>query len=106
MEHLPLTAPGPWEPIPGYTGAEMLFPVLPDDVPEDAVRYVKHRLFRHMDRSPLDDDVARWIVAGVIAILADPEADRETVETAAVLVSELTAATGAVVAIQAVPARG
>lgn len=77
------------------------FPVDPADVPEDAVRYVKHRLFRHADRHPLDDDAARLIVAGVIAILSEPEADPETVETAAAIVSEFTAATGAVVAIQA-----
>lgn len=86
-----LVAPGPHCP----------FPVDPADVPDDAVLYVKHRLFRHADRHPLDDDAARMIVAGVIAILAEPAADAETVETAAVLVSEFTAATGAIVAIQA-----
>lgn len=96
MEYLPLTRSLPFEEIPA------VFPLAPDEVPEDAVTYVKHRLFRHADRSPLDEDVARWIVAGVIAILAEPGADRETVETAADVVSEFTAATGAVVTIQAV----
>ena len=81
--------------------AIMPFPVQPDEVPDDAVRFVKRRLLRHADRSPLDDDVARWIVAGVIAILADPEADAGDVEAAAGLVSELTAETGAVVVMQA-----
>lgn len=36
------------------------------------MRYVKHRLFRAAGAHPLDDDVARWIVAGVIAIAAGP----------------------------------
>jgi len=58
-------------------------------------------MLRYSDRGPLDDDLARLIVAGVIAILAEAEADRETVEAAAAAVSELTAATGLVVAIQA-----
>lgn len=65
---------------------------------------VKRTILRHADRGPYDDDLARLIVAGVIAILAEPEADRETVEAAAAVVSEITAATGLVVAIQAVPA--
>jgi hypothetical protein len=82
------------------------FPVDPADVPGDAVRYVKRTIFRHADHEPYDDDLARLIVAGVIAILAEPEADRETVEAAAAVVSEITAATGLVVAIQAVPAGG
>jgi hypothetical protein len=55
--------------------AALPFPMSPGEVPDDAVRYVKRRLLRHADRSPLDDDAARWIVAGVIAILADPEAE-------------------------------
>lgn len=91
MEHLPLTRSAPFEEIP----------VDPDGVPEDAVRYVRRTMLRHSDREPLDDDLARMIVAGVIAILSEPGADRETIEAAAAVVSEFTAATGAVVAIQA-----
>jgi hypothetical protein len=91
MDHLPLTRSAPWEEIP----------VDPADVPEDAVRYVRRTMLRHSDREPLDDDLARMIVAGVIMILSEPGADRETVEAAAAAVSEFTAATGAVVAIQA-----
>lgn len=77
------------------------FPVDPADVPPDAVLVVKRTILRHADRGPYDDDLARLIVAGVIAILAEPEADLETVEAAAAVVSEFTAATGAVVAITA-----
>jgi hypothetical protein len=77
------------------------FPVDPADVPEAAVRYVKRTILRHADRFPLDDDVARLIVAGVIAVLAE---DRERLDEVAVLVSQYTLATGDVVAIQA--ARG
>jgi hypothetical protein len=58
-------------------------------------------MLRHCGRDPLDDDLARMIVAGVIAILAEPAADPGTVEAAAVAVSELTAGTDLVVAIQA-----
>jgi hypothetical protein len=58
-------------------------------------------MLRHSDREPMDDDLARMIVAGVIAILAEPEADAATVEAAAAVVSELTAATDLVVAITA-----
>jgi hypothetical protein len=90
-DYLPLTRSAPWTEIP----------VDPDDVPEDAVRYVRRTMLRHSDREPLDDDLARMIVAGVIAILAEPEADTATIEAAAAVVSEFTAATGAVVAIQA-----
>jgi hypothetical protein len=89
--HLPLTRSGPWTEIP----------VDPVDVPEDAVRYVRRTMLRHSDREPLDDDLARMIVAGVIAILAEPEADPATVEAAAAVISEITAATGAVVTITA-----
>jgi len=74
------------------------FPVDPADVPEDAVRYVKRTMLRYPDRDPLDDDLARLIVAGVIAVLAE---DGAAAEAAAVLVSAYTLATGAVVAIQA-----
>lgn len=73
------------------------FPVDPADVPAEAVRYVKRTMLRYPDRDPLDDDLARLLVAGVIAVLMN---DRETVEAAAVLVSGYTLATGAVVAIQ------
>jgi hypothetical protein len=76
------------------------FPVDPADV-EDAVRVVKYTILRHADRGPLDDDLARMIVAGVIAILSEPAADPGTVEAAAAVVSEFTAATGAVVTLQA-----
>lgn len=74
------------------------FPVDPADVPDQAVAYVKRTILRHADRWPLDDDVARLIVAGVIAVLAE---DRGHLDEVAVLVSEYTAATGAVVAITA-----
>lgn len=74
------------------------FPVDPADVPDDAVRYVKRTIFRHQDHDALDDDLARLLVAGIIAVLAE---DRATVEAAAVLISEYTLATGAIVAIQA-----
>lgn len=77
------------------------FPAVPGDAIEDAVRVVKHTILRHADRGPLDDDLARMIVAGVIAILSEPGADAETVEAAAGIVSEYTLATGAVVTIQA-----
>lgn len=77
------------------------FPVDPADVPDDAVRVVKRTILRHADRGPYDDDLARLIVAGVIAILSEPEADPVTVEAAAAVVSEITAATDFVVAIQA-----
>jgi hypothetical protein len=78
--------------------AQAPFPVDPADVPEEAVRYVRRTILRHSARDPLDDDLARVIVAGVIAVLAD---DGEAVEAAAVLVSEYTRATGDVVVIQA-----
>jgi hypothetical protein len=81
--------------------ARFTFPVDPADVPDGAVRVVKRTILRHADRGPLDDYLARMIVAGVIAILAEPEADRETVEAAAAVVSEITAATGVEVAITA-----
>jgi hypothetical protein len=58
-------------------------------------------MLRHADRGPMDDDLARMIVAGVIAILAEPAAGPGTVEAAAVAVSELTAATDLVVTLQA-----
>jgi hypothetical protein len=77
------------------------FPVDPEDVPPDAVLVVKRTILRHADRGPYDDDLARLIVAGVIAILSEPDADPVTVEAAAAAVSELTAATGVVVAITA-----
>jgi hypothetical protein len=81
--------------------AEAPFPVDPADVPDDAVRVVKRTILRHADRGPYDDDLARLIVAGVIAILSEPEADPATVKAAAAAVSEITAATGAVVVVQA-----
>jgi hypothetical protein len=88
------------------TYAASPFPVDPADVPDDAVRFVKRTLLRHPGREPFDDYLARVMVAGLIAILAEPGADRETVEAAGALVSEYTAATGAVVTVQAVPAGG
>jgi hypothetical protein len=75
-----------------------LFPVAPEDVPEDAVLAVKNTLFRHLDRDPRDDDLARLVVAAVIAMLTE---DREAVEAAGEFISELTRATGAEVVIQA-----
>lgn len=76
------------------------FPVDPADVPDDAVRVVKRTILRHADRGPLDDDLARLIVAGVIAILSEPDADPETVELGAAVVSEIAAVTGATVVLQ------
>lgn len=73
------------------------FPVDPVDVPKRAVDYVKRTMVRHPGADPLDDDLARLLVAGVIAVLAGGEA----VEDVAVLASEYTLKTGAVVAIQA-----
>jgi hypothetical protein len=74
------------------------FPVDPADVAAGAVRYVKRTILRHADRWPLDDDVARLIVAGVIAVLMEDQAHLDDV---AVLVSRYTLETGDVVAIQA-----
>lgn len=74
------------------------FPVDPADVPPQAVAHVKRTMLRHSGSDPLDDAVARLIVAGVIAVLAE---DREAIEEAAVIVSAYTLATGNVVAIQA-----
>ena len=82
------------------------FPVDPVDVPAEAVRYVRRTMLRHADRDPLDDDLARLLVAGLIMILAEPGAGRETVEAAAGAVSEIAAITGATVVLQAVPAGG
>ena len=81
--------------------ARFSFPVDPADVPPQAVRFIQRTLLRHADRDAFDDYLARVMVAGLIAILAEPAADSEVVETAAAIVSEYTAATGAVVAIQA-----
>lgn len=81
--------------------AQAPFPVDPADVPPEAVRYVRRTILRHAGREPMDDYLARVIVAGVIAILAEPEADRETVELGAAVVSELAAVTGATVVVQA-----
>lgn len=86
--------------------APFSFSVDPADVPADCVRVVKRTILRHADCGPLDDDLARMIVAGVITILAEPAAGRGTVEAAAAVVSELTAATGSVVVLQAVPSGG
>lgn len=95
MSPLPLTRSLP------YVETPAVFPLAQDEVPEAAVDYVRHRLFRHADRSPLDEDAARMIVAGVIAILAEPGIDRQTAEEAAAVVSELTAVTDVVVSVQA-----
>lgn len=65
------------------------------------MRYVRRTMLRYCDRDPLDDDLARVIVAGVIAILAEPGADPETVELGAAVVSEIAAVTGATVVLQA-----
>lgn len=53
------------------------FPVEPADVPSAAVRAVKRTLLRHPDpavEDPMDDGLARLIVAVVIAALSEPEA--------------------------------
>lgn len=83
------------------------FCVDPADVPEDAVRVIKRTLLRHAPVDPMDDELARLLVAMVITVLADNGAAAEAAEFA----SEYTAATGAVVAVtaagnvQAVPVR-
>lgn len=76
------------------------FPVDPSDVPADAVRVVKRTLLRHSPVDPMDDDLARLLVAMMIAVLSEPSADPGTVETAAGIVSEYTAVTGATVTIE------
>lgn len=52
------------------TGMVSPFPVAPADVPPDAVRFVKRTLLRNSSSTPFDDELARIIVAGVIAVLA------------------------------------
>jgi hypothetical protein len=52
-----------------------VFPVDPADVPEDAVRAVKRTLYRYagtVTADPMDDHVARVLVAVVIAALTGP----------------------------------
>lgn len=46
------------------------FPVAPEDVPESAVRAVKRTLLRNGTGDPMDDDLARLVVAVVIASLS------------------------------------
>ena len=56
------------------TGAHNPFPVAPDEVPADAVRAVKRTLLRSGHpgiEDPMDDELARLIVAVVIAALHD-----------------------------------
>lgn len=55
------------------------FPVAPADVPAAAVRFVKRTLLRNggpETGDPFDDDLARLIVAGVIAIVSPEPASR------------------------------
>lgn len=74
-------------------GPHSPFPVAPDDVPPEAVRVLRRTLLRHPGRDPAeDDDLARLLVAMVIAVLA---------KDSAALVSQYTRETGDVVAIQA-----
>jgi hypothetical protein len=98
--HLPLTRSAPWEEMPAVVAVDVVFPVAPEDVPGEAVNAVKRTLLRHADRGPLDDDLARLVVAAVIAMLAE---DGETLEAAGELISELALATGAEVVMQALP---
>lgn len=96
MSDLPLTRSLPFEEHPAPE-AGILFPVSPEDVPEAAVRVVKRTLLRHpLPDDPMDDELARLLVAMVIAVLVD-----RAPEAAAVLVSEYTRETGAMVTIQA-----
>lgn len=46
-----------------------VFPVDPADVPVDAVRALKRTMIRH--GQPVDDDLARLLVAMVIAALSE-----------------------------------
>lgn len=91
-----LTRPAPWEdmyPAPGP------FPVDPADVPPEAVRVVQRTLLRHdLPEDPADEDLARLLVAMVIAVLSEPAADPGA---AAGLVSRYAAETGATVVITA-----
>ena len=77
------------------------FPVDPADVPDGAVRFIRRTLLRHGIEGPSgdtgDDYLERVIVAGLIAVLADSGA----LEEVSLVVSRYTAATGAVVAVQA-----
>lgn len=50
----------------GEPGAHSPFPVDPEDVPPEAVRFVRRRLLR-------PDPDPQVIVAGVIAVLSGPE---------------------------------
>ena len=67
------------------------------DVPAAAVSYVKRTLVRHPGYDPLDDDLARVIVAGVIAVLAEGGRPGE----AAAVGAAFAEATGATVVITA-----
>ena len=52
------------------------FPVDPADVPRHAVCVMKRTLLRHADRiaeDPMDDEIARLIVAKLIAALRQPQ---------------------------------
>lgn len=48
------------------------FPVAPEDVPDAAVRAVKRTLLRNGPCDPMDDELARLVVAVVIASLSQP----------------------------------
>lgn len=91
----PLTSAQPWE-----EHTAVLFPVDLAAVPAEAVRVVRRTLLRHSPVDPMDEDLARLLVALLIGVLSEPQG-AGTVEAAAGLVSEYTAATGAAVAITA-----
>lgn len=57
---------------PRYPAAVGVFPVDPADVPPAAVRAVRRTLLRH-PRDGCEDELARYIVALVIAALAEPD---------------------------------
>ena len=54
---------------PRRSGLGVPLPVDPADVPDGAVRAVKRTLLRNSAGDPMDDDLARLIVAVVIASL-------------------------------------
>jgi hypothetical protein len=58
-----------------HSGSYCPFPVDPADVPPDAIRAVKRTLLRSTHPGvddPMDDDLARLVVAVVIAALHEP----------------------------------
>lgn len=55
------------------SGLGVPLPVDPADVPPEAVRAVKRTLLRNGTGDPMDDDLARLVVAVVIASLSQQD---------------------------------